>query len=246
MVSYDRREETAWITLERPSARNALNTEAHEALADAVDRASDEAQVAVVTGTGDAFCAGSDVVEIADATSAEKAAEIAATIHRLHRTIERADVPVVAAVNGIAYGGGCELVAACDLAVAVESATFSLPETRLGLTPGYALDRVGTLAGKKRLMELALIGEPIDARTAWEWGLVNRVVPDSELHDAVEEFIEPISWAPKRATAVAKRYVTDSIEQPGEKGTAITRLAYLLASPETRNLVDNFVDGQSK
>lgn len=245
MIAYDLREETAWITLENSSSRNALDAQAHEALADAVARAADEAQVTVVTGTGDAFCAGSDVVEIVDATTAEEAAEIAATIYRLHRTIERADVPVVAAVNGIAYGGGCELVAACDLAVAVESATFALPETRLGLTPGYALDRVGTLAGKKRVMELALIGEPINAETALEWGLVNRVVPDSELQETVAAFIEPISWAPKRATAVTKRYVTDAIEQPGERGTAIARLAYLLASPETRDAITDFVGGKS-
>jgi crotonobetainyl-CoA hydratase len=187
VVHYDVRDRTALITLDRPHARNAVNAALATGLGNAVERAgSDPAvRVVVLTGTGDAFCAGADLKAIASGQS------IDAEGHRdwgFAGFVQHwVDKPVLAAVNGFAMGGGTELALACDLVVASSSARFGLPEVRRGLVAAAGgLLRLQHQVPHKRALELAMTGEPIDARTAYDWGLVNRVVePDRLLEEAL-------------------------------------------------------------
>lgn len=241
MIEYDRHGSTAWLTIDRPDRHNALSPGAHDELASALERAIEEARTAVVTGAGDTFCAGSDVETLRDLDPAEAAALVEPEF-ALYRRIESSPIPVVAAVNGPAYGGGVELVAACDLAVAVESATFELPETRLGLTPGYALDSMSGVLGRKRLLELALTGDAIDAETARDWGLVNRVVDDESLSGAVDDVADSIEAAPAHAIAAVKRTVAEDATEAVSYQRSVDRLAALLATPETQSCLEAFFE----
>jgi enoyl-CoA hydratase/carnithine racemase len=243
VIDYDRRDDVAWVTIDRPERKNALSPSDHRAVASALERAEAESRVAVLTAAGDdVFCAGSDLGALREARATGDAESLVDAEFALHRRIEDLDVPVVAAVNGSAYGGGLELVAACDLAVAVDGATFSLPETRLGLTPGYALDRAVALVGRKRLLELALTGEPIDAATAREWGLVNRVVEPSALHATVTDLATSVADAPPHAISAVKRTVNEPIRDDVSYQRSVDRLASLLAETETQARLDAFFD----
>lgn len=244
MIRYDLDGNTARITIDRPEKKNALSPDALHELTEALDRANDEARVAVLSGTGDAFCAGSDVEGLRGADTVADVEELVEPEFRLHRRIESLSIPVIAAVNGSAFGGGFELVAACDLAVATADATFALPETRLGLTPGYALDCGIELVGRKRILELALTGDEIDAVTAREWGLVNRVVDPNKLEAAVDEVASNISDAPAHAVAAVKHTVTENITECVSYQRSVDRLAALLASEETQARIDAFFEGQ--
>lgn len=243
MIDYDRRENLAWITIDRPGRKNALSPPTHRELASALGRAEAETRVAVITAAGDdVFCAGSDLDSLREAYSTGDAESLVEAEFAVHRRIESLDVPVVAAVNGSAYGGGLELVAACDLAVAVADATFALPETNLGLTPGYALDRAIELTGRKRMLELALTGEPIDANTAREWGLVNRVVERSDLEGTVTDLAATVVDAPSHAVSAVKRTVNESICDDVSYQRSVDRLASLLSETETQARLDEFFD----
>jgi enoyl-CoA hydratase/carnithine racemase len=205
MIRAETRGDAHWVTIDRPEKRNALHLDGWRRLGEELARAESTSRVAVLTGVEDVFCAGDDVTVIDAAESADDVEALADALYETFWGIERLSVPVLAAVNGLAYGGGFELVCACDLAVAVEDATFALPETTIGAYPPYAVERVAELCGRKRLMELALTGEAIDARTALDWGLLNRVVATDDLEPAVETFVERVGESPRRATATAKR-----------------------------------------
>lgn len=244
MIDYEYHEPTAWITIDRAERKNALTASTHRDLRAALERAEAEASVAIVTGTGDAFCAGSDIDSLNEIQSADEVENLVEPEFRLHRCIESLSVPVVAAVNGLAYGGGFELVAVCDLAVAAADAEFALPEVRLGLTPGYALDCGLTLIGRKRLLELALTGESIDASTAHEWGLVNRVAEPDELTTEAERLAERVGAGPGYAVRAIKRRVADATTDDVSYQHSVERLAALLSSKETQaNLDEYFGDG---
>ena len=217
MLQYDTRGEASWLTLDRPEKKNALHLDGWNELRDGLDRAADESRVAVLTGVDDVFCAGDDIALIDEAETAADVEELTDTLYDVLFGIESLEIPVVAAVNGLAYGGGCELVAACDLAVAVEDATFALPETTIGAYPPYAVERVAETVGKKRLMELALTGDAIDADRAAEWGLVNRVVADGEVEATVDGFVESIASSPRRSTRLTKQYAALGATNPGTR-----------------------------
>jgi enoyl-CoA hydratase len=218
MIRYELDGDAAWVTIDRPEKKNALDNPGWRDLHDALTRASEEARVAVLAGAGDAFCAGDDIATIA---GIETDADVETLCQRLYEGlwgIESLPVPVVAAVDGLAYGGGFELAAAADLAVATEGSTFALPETRIGAYPPYALARITALCGKKRLMHLVLTGDAIDAATAEEWGLLNRVVTDEdELAEAVAEYVDSIAESPRPATRFAKRYAREALAAAGER-----------------------------
>jgi enoyl-CoA hydratase/carnithine racemase len=242
VLSYDLNGDAAWITIERPAKRNALPVAGWTELAALLDRAAGEARVAVLTGVDDAFCAGDDIASLVAAETDEDVAELADALYDALFGVEALDVPVVAAVNGLAYGGGCELVAACDLAVAVEGATFALPETTIGAYPPYAVERVAATVGKKRLMELALTGDPIDAERAREWGLVNRVVADGDLREAVGAFVGSIAESPPTATRTAKQAAAAGLASADERGRVHESLATVLADEECRAAARAFLE----
>jgi len=177
----------ATITVNRPDKLNALNDRTIAELGDAIDECSGRADVGgvILTGAGRAFVAGADIAELSkhDALSARALAERG---QRVFRRFELSEKPVIAAVNGFALGGGCELAMSCHLRIASDAAKFGQPEVKLGLIPGYGgTQRLPRLIGRAQALQLLLTGEIIDAQEALRLGLVNRVVPAAELLETV-------------------------------------------------------------
>ena len=171
-----------------------------------------EVRAVVVAGAGDkAFCAGSDVGEFADVRDRVVEKKLAQE-NRAFSGFEELSRPVIAAIEGLAYGGGCEISMACDLRIAGEGAKFALPEVRLGVVPGSGgLFRLPELVGPARAMELMYLGEPIDASEAERLGLVNEVVPDGEALSRAVDLGRRISRGPREAIAAIKRGVRGSL-----------------------------------
>ena len=173
------------LTLNRTNALNALNKEIMDELFMLfVNKKVEESKPKgiIITGAGDkSFVAGADIKEFTGLSS-ETASELSRRGHNIFNAIESMSIPVIAAVNGFALGGGCELAMACHLRFASEEARFGLPEVTLGLIPGYGgTQRLPQLVGKGRALEMIMSGKMIDAATALQYGLVNKVVPADEL-----------------------------------------------------------------
>lgn len=218
------------LVIDRPASRNALRVADKNELTEAISAATvDQVRCIVLTGAGDkAFCAGSDLKEMAamDATTCLAMEEVEV---RLHEAIMRCPVPVLAAVNGWALGTGCELVAACDLVFADPRAQFGQPEILNGApTPihGALLPRI---IGLTRARWLVYTGQPIDARTALEWGLVNEVTdPGSALTRATEVARELTQRVHPTSMMLQKRIVDSWVRQPFD--AAVTASMYITSS----------------
>jgi enoyl-CoA hydratase len=184
----------ATLTISRPDKLNALNDATIAELGAAFDelRLRDDVAGVVITGAGRAFVAGADIGELSAQTPVIAKARSRGG-QDVFRRIETSPKPVIAAVNGFALGGGCELAMACHIRVASENAKFGQPEVKLGLTPGYGgTQRLARLVGKGRALELLLTGDMIDAAEAFRIGLVNRVVPAGELLAVARELMDRI------------------------------------------------------
>ncbi len=205
----------AIITINRPAKLNALNAPTIAELGLAMEACAADASVraVVLTGAGDkAFVAGADITELAVQTPAE-GKERSAAGQRVFDRLETLGKPVIAAVNGLALGGGCELAMACTLRLAADTARFGQPEVNLGLTPGYAgSQRLPRLVGRGIALELLLTGDMIGAARAYEIGLVNRVVPAAELR--AEALKLATTLAGKAPMAV--RYVLELVHHGAE------------------------------
>jgi enoyl-CoA hydratase/carnithine racemase len=200
------RDGVAWLTLNRPSARNALTLELMAALTEELGRIADDqaVKVVVIGGAGPAFCAGHDLREMRARPERAAYEETFAACSRLMLSVVRLPKPVIARVHGIATAAGCQLVATCDLAVAADTARFATPGVNIGLfcsTPMVALTRA---VGRKAAMEMLLTGELIPAQRAREIGLVNRVVPDSALDAATAALAEGIAAKSPLTLAIGK------------------------------------------
>jgi enoyl-CoA hydratase len=202
----------AVVTFNRPHVLNALNT----AMLGELDRAMSElasddgVRVVILTGAGDrAFVAGADIKELA-AQTAVSGRELALAGQRVFDRIENLGKPVIAAINGFALGGGCELAMACTLRIAADTARLGQPEINLGLMPGYAgSQRLARLVGKGKAMEMLLTGVPIPAAEAERAGLVNRVVPAAALMDEARALAAQLAGnAP-----IATRYILDAVNR---------------------------------
>lgn len=183
------------ITIDREEKMNAINLKLIRELTEVFEglRENDEAKAVLITGTGQkAFAAGADIAEFANFDPAEGEA-MSRDGHDLMNTIEQSKLPVLAAVNGFALGGGCELAMACHLRVASDNAKFGQPEVNLGILPGYGgTQRLPQLVGKGRSLEMLLTGDPIDANKALEWGLVTQVTKQEELMDTAKKLLGKI------------------------------------------------------
>ena len=191
------------ITLDRPDALNALSQQLVAELSKALRLArQDDVRGVVITGAGEkAFAAGADISEFAGMESLD-AHRFAARGQAVFTSIENTPKPVVAAVNGFALGGGCELAMACHLRVAAETAQFGQPEGQLGLIAGFGgTQRLPRLVGRGIATEMLLTGERISAQRAYEIGLVNRVVPQADLLETARQFV--LTIASKAPVAVA-------------------------------------------
>ena len=191
-ISLEKRDKLAWLTINRPKALNALNRATLEEIAAALENIRDDLGVSglIVTGAGDkAFVAGADITEIASITAVEAAA-FTRRGQAVFDLLENLGKPSVAAVNGFALGGGCELAMACTLRLATQSARFGQPEVKLGVTPGFGgTQRLPRLVGKGRALQMILTAEPIDAQEAYRIGLVNEIVDADKLLGRAAEIL---------------------------------------------------------
>jgi enoyl-CoA hydratase/carnithine racemase len=204
-IAVERDGEIAVITMNRPEKRNALALQTMRAIDDALVALGRETEVRaiVLRGQGPAFSAGHDLRELVNRDVDAYRAIFDACVDLMTR-IATVSAPVIAEVATVATAAGCQLVAACDLAVASTEATFATPGVRIGLfcsTPMVALTRA---IGRKRAMEMLLTGEPIDAQTAFAWGLVNRVVPADRLHDETLALARKIAASSRTVVGIGK------------------------------------------
>ena len=193
---YEKKGAIAYVTLNRPKVLNALNQAVFAELKAAFEDIRDDAAVrgVILTGSGDkAFAAGADIAEMSTSTGvqAEESTRHAQAVTEL---IENLGKPVIAAVNGFALGGGCELAMACTIRIAAETAKFGQPEVKLGIMPGAGgTQRLPRLIGKGRALQLILSGEIISAQEAYRIGLVNEVVPSANLISRSEAILNQIN-----------------------------------------------------
>jgi len=203
-VGYEARELTAWVTLNRPPY-NIMTIEMMGEINDLFQwlAAQSDVKAVVVQGEGKVFSAG---VDISDHTP-EKVYQLIDSFLEIFRTIVQMDKPVIAAVRGAALGGGCELALFSDIVIASENARFGQPEIKVGIFPPMAAIIFPRLVGRKRATELILTGDIIDARTAERIGMVNRVVPDAELEEAVTQIVRKISEYSAPVIQIARKAI---------------------------------------
>jgi enoyl-CoA hydratase len=183
------------ITLNRPDKMNALNIAMIREIGEVMDKvyADEDIKGVILTGSGDkAFAAGADIAEFA-AFDKRESMEMSRSGHEVFNRIEHCPKPVIAAVNGFALGGGCELTLACHIRIASDTARFGQPEVNLGVIPGYGgTQRLAHLTGKGKALELIMTGDMVDAQTALQIGLANWVVPAGELMEASFKMMQKI------------------------------------------------------
>lgn len=193
------------LTLNRPEKLNALSTEVLGLLAEAIAaaKANPKVKALMITGNGKAFCAGADINRLAECT-AQTGYEFACDGQKVFRLLETMGKPSLAAINGFAFGGGCELAISATLRIASNKASFGQPEVKLGVIPGYGgTQRLARLVGKGRALDLCLTGRFIDAATALSWGLVSDVVePEQLLEQGKKMLLGILSMAPLAISGV--------------------------------------------
>jgi len=250
-VHIDQRDAVATVYLDREEKLNALDYETIDALRSTLDRleADDAVRAVILTGTGHrAFSAGADIPALAGSIAGGVAQALREVVRRgqgLTRRIEEFPKPVIAAVNGLAYGGGCEIVEAAPLAIAAEHATFAKPEITLGFPPPFGgSQRLPRHIGRKRAVELILTGDPVPASRAEAIGLINAVVPADDLLDAAHRLAERITRHPASAVAACLSAVTRGVNLPIDEGLAVEAswFATTVTSDGVRDGLRRFLD----
>lgn len=238
-VDVARHDAVAVITLNRPEVLNALSVEMLEQFDAALDEVEADAalRAVVITGAGEkAFCAGADIGHMRDASALEARA-FARQGHHLTGRIEAFPRPVIAAVNGFALGGGCELALACDIRLASERARFGLPEVKLGILPGWGgTQRLARATSPGFAKELIFTGRFVDADEAARSGLANRVLPAGELMDAAMDLAGEIAERPAWAVSAAKEVVNLALEGdlPGHLARELDAFALAFTTEDQR------------
>jgi enoyl-CoA hydratase/carnithine racemase len=230
------------IRLDRPEKKNALTRAMYDAMADAFEQAdADPAlRVALLTGTGDTFTSGNDITDF----QSRGAVDGRSSASRFLPAISSMRKPLVAAVNGTAVGVGTTMLAHCDLIVAARSARFVMPFTSLGLVPEAASSLLfPRLLGNQRASALLLLGEPLDAETALQWGFVNRVVDDAALMDAARELARRLAALPPQAVRLTKQLIRHgATDVMGRMGEELAMFRERLGSPETKEAFAAFME----
>jgi len=227
-VVADRRGDAVWLTLNRPEVLNAVHLAMRDELWTMIGLLRDDpsVRVAVFRGAGDrAFSAGADITEFGTAPSAVEAR--AARINRdLWGELAALRIPLIAAIHGFAYGAGLELSLYCDLRVASEDATFAIPEVTLGYIPSAGgTQTVPRHVNRGEALRMATTGEPIDARRAYELGLVHAVVPRAELDATAAAWAQRLAAMEPAALRATKRAVVEGLDLPLAEGLALERRA---------------------
>jgi enoyl-CoA hydratase/carnithine racemase len=243
--------ETRWtgdgfarVTMARPARRNALSGAMIDALAEAVeDVAASDARGMVLTGEGPVFSAGHDFGDMAD-RDLEEMTDLLERCARLMQRLGTIPQPVLARVQGPATAAGCQLVASCDLAVAVDSAWFAAPGGRGGWFCHTPMVAIGRAVPRKQAYELALTGDPVDADTALRWGLVNRVAPAEDLDVACDTLLDRATGGSRRSKALGKATLRAQLELDTADAYALATevMAASSQSPDGRENLTAFVE----
>jgi enoyl-CoA hydratase len=223
-IIYEKKDNVAWITLNRPDKLNAQNDTLRSEVIAALEQANsdDEVRVIVITGAGDrAFSAGADIGQFPE-WQPLNVIQRSKGARRPYTVIREIPKPVIAMVNGLALGGGCELAMACDIIIASDKARFGQPEINVGVIPGGGGTQIlPRLVGEKKAKEMVFTGEFISAEEAWRLGMVNKVVPADKLKEAVEEIIAKLKGKSPAILKLAKIAVNRSLETPLSVGMEI-------------------------
>lgn len=234
----------ARLTLNRPQATNALSLALQKQLSDYFTELSNDPSVRciILTGGDKVFAAGGDITGLLDADPIEI---FKRHTERLWAPIQRCPKPVVAAINGYAFGGGCELAMHADILIAGESASFCQPEIRIGIMPGIGgTQRLLRAIGKSKAMYMALTGKPISAYEAWVAGLVSEVCPDTEVQDKALSVARTIARMPPLAAEQIKEVIIEGADASLEAGLALERKAnaMLFASRDQQEGMQAFLE----
>ena len=246
-IKVDINDYVATVIINRPEALNAMNKDLVAELQQAVEECVENGDVGVIviTGSGDkAFVAGADIKSMQKMTGRESL-EFSREGQEMTMVIENSPKPVIAAINGFALGGGCEIALACDMRIASENAKFSQPEVVLGIIPGWGgTQRLSRLIGKGRAIEMITTGEMIDAKEALRIGLVNHVVPLSELMEKVNSLTKSIMKNGPAAVGAALKCIHKGFDEPLENGLDIELnvFAELFETDEQREGTTAFVE----
>ncbi len=248
-ITFDVADRVATVTVNRPDKLNALNDATIRELGEAIDeaRARDDVGGVILTGAGRAFVAGADISELSS-QSALEGKERAERGQRVFRRFETSPKPTIAAVNGFALGGGCELAMACHVRLASEHAKFGQPETKLGIVPGYGgTQRLPRLVGQGRALQLLLTGEMIDAGEAFRIGLANRVLPAAELLPAARAMLAQMMANGPLANALCIEAVDRGAQMPLDDALAFEATAFglLSATADTAEGMKAFMEKRS-
>jgi enoyl-CoA hydratase/carnithine racemase len=233
----ERRSQVAYVTLNRPDALNALNTALRQELQLFFTEVEHDPDVrlVVITGAGRAFCAGADIKEWKEPSSVVEDREARQRLN-FWGAMSRCGCPIIAAINGFALGGGCELAMCCDIRIASDRAQLGLTEVTLGIIPGGGgTQRLPRLIGRGKALELILTGKRIEAQEALRLGLVEQVVPHEQLMAAVEDLAQMIISRAPLAVKYAKEAIVRGLELPLEEGLKVeAELSILLRTTEDR------------
>ncbi|MEM4523947.1 MAG: enoyl-CoA hydratase-related protein [Archaeoglobaceae archaeon] len=230
--------------LNRPEKLNALDTKTRENLKEIVERAEKEVRVLIITGSGRAFAAGADVNELIQRDPI-KAIEATKLGSELFAKIEDLEIPTIAAINGLALGGGLELAMACDIRIASNKARLGQPEINLGIIPGAGgTQRLPRLVGIGMAKKLIFTGEIIDANEAFRIGLVDEVVEHEKLMERAKEIANKIAEKSAIAIKLAKRALNASMNTPLREGLRLEAglFSILFASEEAKKLMKDFLE----
>ena len=242
-ILVERSGDFATVTMNRPQRRNALSLAHMRELIAAFRELGDSDALGIVLGaSGPVFCAGHDFADVADADLGT-VRSLLATCTDLMTLIQQVPQPVVARVHGLATAAGCQLVASADLAVASEDAGFAAPGGKGGWFCHTPMVAIARNIGRKRAAEMALSGEVIDARTALDWGLVNRVVPAAQLDSATADLLERVTRGSAESKGIGKQalYAQIDLDQPKAYAYAIEVMAATSQLPDAREGMHAFL-----
>jgi enoyl-CoA hydratase/carnithine racemase len=243
-ILVDRSGDFATVTMNRPQRRNALSLgHMHELIEAFTELGASDALGIVLAGRGPVFCAGHDFADVADADLA-RVRTLLQTCTELMTLMQQVPQPVVAQVHGLATAAGCQLVASADLAVASEEAGFAAPGGKGGWFCHTPMVAVARNVGRKRAAELALSGDTIDAATALDWGLVNRVVPAAQLGSATRDMLDRVTRGSAESKGIGKQalYAQIDLDQPKAYAYAIEVMAATSQTPDAREGMRSFLE----
>ena len=243
-IQFVKEEDIATITLNRSEKLNALSKQVRAEIRDALQKTIEDEEARVVIFCGNkVFSVGADLEEARNIQSVQDGYNFSREFQKLFQEIENFPLPTLAAINGFALGGGCELALACDFRIAADNARIGVPEIDLGAFPaGSGTQKLPRYIGVTRAKEMLYIGEPIDAQEAWRIGLINKVVPADELMNEAKKFAKKLASKPKIALATLKSLVNTgmNIDLTSALELEAKNFAALASSPEMRRGVEAF------